>query len=266
MRTSPIILALPALSLAQDQIPLFDKLKGFFNQATAAASAYIPTNIPSSVPEAVNAGAAKASAQFVPSLNLSNWQSIVTPSASAKSTGPEEWLVYVTGGNKTCYGTCGNATAAWNKAAPVLSASTSGPKLAVVDCETEQILCNTWAAGPPAIYHFLLPKPLADQTKPATTVRYIPLNRTTVSAKDIIDISTKQKYLETAPYEGYFHPFDGLLATTGANLPLAYGMWALALMPSWAPMILISLFSRTFMGRRMPQGGTAPAPAAAAPQ
>jgi hypothetical protein len=93
----------------------------------------------------------------------------------------------------------------------------------------------------------LLPKPLADQTKPATTVRWIPLNRTTVTASDIYELSTKQKYLETAPYEGYFHPFDGLLATTGANVPIAWAMWGMAKMPSWLPMILISFLSRQFM-------------------
>jgi len=261
MRSSSILLALPALALAQDQVPLVDKLKGFFNKA----SAYIPTSIPSVIPNPVDAGAAKVAAH-VQHLDLANWKSVLTPSPSTKTSGPEEWMVYVTGGNKTCYGTCGNATAAWNKSVPVLAASSSGPKLAVLDCEKEQILCNSWVAAPPAIYHFLLPKPLADQTKPATTVRYIPLNRTSVTAQEITELHYKKKYLETPPYEGYFHPFDSIMAQTGANIPLAYAMWGMALMPSWLPMILISLFSRTFMGRRMPgaqRGGAAPAPAPA---
>lgn len=133
------------------------------------------------------------------------------------------------------------------KSVPLLAAAPSGPNLAVVDCDAEQILCNSWAAGPPAIYYFLLPQPLADQTTPATTVHYIPLNRTDITTSEITELYTKQKYLETKPYEGYFHPFDSQLAKTGLNVPLAWAMWGLAKMPSWAPMILISLFSRTFM-------------------
>lgn len=93
----------------------------------------------------------------------------------------------------------------------------------------------------------LLPKPLADQTKPATTVRYIQLNRTSVTASEITELSTKEKYKNTAPYEGYFHPFDGLIATSGASVPLGYVFWAFAKMPSWLPMILISVLSRSFM-------------------
>jgi hypothetical protein len=133
------------------------------------------------------------------------------------------------------------------KAVALLEATRTPPKLASVDCEEEQILFNLWAAGPPSILHILLPKPLADQTKPATTVRYIPLNRTSVTATEIAEIHTKAKYEDTKPYEGYWHPFDGFLATTGLNLPAAYVMWGMAKMPSWLPMILISFLSRTFM-------------------
>jgi len=104
-----------------------------------------------------------------------------------------------------------------------------------------------WAVGPPSIYHFLIPKPLPDQSKPTTTARYIPLNRTSVTALEIAELHTKENYKNTAPYEGVFHPFDGLLEQTGVNLPLAYFMWAFSKMPSWLPMIIISFLSRSFM-------------------
>lgn len=129
----------------------------------------------------------------------------------------------------------------------MLAAVPKGPQLATVDCEADSVLCNAWIAGPPAIYYFELPRPLVDQTKPATTVRYIPLNVTTVTATDITEIYTKQGYLATTPYEGILHPFDGLLATTGLDIPMGWVLWGLGKMPSWAPMIIISFFSRSFM-------------------
>lgn len=104
-----LLLALPALALAEEQVPLFDKLKGYLNKATAAVSSAIPAVSP------LDAGAAKVAEHVVSPLTLENWQSVLTPSGSAiQSEGPEHWLVYITGGNVTCYGLCANATKAWN--------------------------------------------------------------------------------------------------------------------------------------------------------
>jgi hypothetical protein len=241
--TSAILFALPALALAEEQAPLFDRLKGFFNKATSS----IIESVPSVVPDPIDAGASKVAEAVVHTLNQTNWQDVLTPSATSQSEGPEEWMIYVNGGNKTCWGLCGNATKAWNASTALLAASKDAPNLATVDCEAESILCNLWLVSPPSIYHILLPKPLADQSTPATTVRYIPLNATSVTAQQIAAIHTEEKYKETAPYEGYWHPFDGVLAKTGLNLPVAYVMWGFARMPSWLPMILISFLSRTFM-------------------
>ena len=93
----------------------------------------------------------------------------------------------------------------------------------------------------------LLPAPLADQSKPATTVRYIPLNRTSTTAKDIAEIHNLKKYEEVTPYEGVFHPFDGALVQYGVSVPAAYFFYYFSKMPSWLPMVAISLLSRTFM-------------------
>jgi hypothetical protein len=114
MRYSSIVLALPALSLAQEQIPLVDKLKGWFNKAQSYVETAIPS-IPSIIPEAVDAGASKVAESVVYPLNLSNWEKVLSPSAAAaQKSGPEEVLVFVTGQNKTCYGLCDDANAAWN--------------------------------------------------------------------------------------------------------------------------------------------------------
>jgi hypothetical protein len=109
MRYSSAILALPALALAQDQVPLADKLRGWFKQAQD----YIPSSVPSVIPNPVDAGASFVVEQYVHELNLSNWKSIVTPGAAAQTAGSEEWFIFLTGGNETCYGLCGNVTKEW---------------------------------------------------------------------------------------------------------------------------------------------------------
>lgn len=111
MRYSSAILALPALALAQDQVPLADKVRGWFKQAQE----YLPTaaSVPSVIPNPVDAGASFVAEAVVHELNLTNWQSIVAPSPSAQTAGPEEWMIFLTGGNTTCYGLCGNVTKEW---------------------------------------------------------------------------------------------------------------------------------------------------------
>lgn len=176
--------------------------------------------------------------------------------------------MFVTGGNKTCYGMCNTAETAFNKSVPLLAAAQNPPSLAMINCETEQVLCHAWAVSPPQLLHMQLPQPLADQSTPASTVRSIPLNRTTISAPSIAAYHLQDKYLEVAPYEGIFHPFDGPLAKYGLNIPAGYAIWGFSLIPSWAFMIGISFLSRTFMGRRMAgqadRAAAAPPPAAAA--
>ena len=133
------------------------------------------------------------------------------------------------------------------QAVPLLSANPNGPQLASIDCDAEQILCNCWAVGPPSVYVMFLPHVMPDQAKPHTTVHGVPLNRTSVTAMDINNIHAKEEYKNTPAYEGYFHPFDGLIAQYGLAVPLAYVMWGLTKMPSWLPMVAISLSTRLFM-------------------
>jgi hypothetical protein len=106
MRSS-ILFLLPALGAVAEQKPLgiVDQLKGWFNKATEAAS-----HVPHIIPDSLDAGAAKVAGVVVQHLNSSNWKDVLAP-GSGKSN---EWMVYVDGGNKTCYGACANATKAWN--------------------------------------------------------------------------------------------------------------------------------------------------------
>jgi hypothetical protein len=105
MRFSSLLLLLPALAAA-DQIPLRDQLKGWFEKAKA----YMPSS-PSSP---LDAGAAKVAAANVVSLTKENWSSELSRKPGASVTGPVEWMVLISGGNKTCWGNCAGVEKAWN--------------------------------------------------------------------------------------------------------------------------------------------------------
>jgi len=107
---SVLSLALPVLALAQDQIPLADRLKGWFNKATAN----IQSSIPSVIPNPIDAGAAKVAEHVVLPINMENWKEVLKSSPSAVGGPPDEWMIFFDGGNKTCYGLCGDASKAWN--------------------------------------------------------------------------------------------------------------------------------------------------------
>ncbi|KAF2130915.1 hypothetical protein P153DRAFT_313027 [Dothidotthia symphoricarpi CBS 119687] len=257
--STTLLLALPALSAAQEQMPLLEKVKGFFNKATAAVSSAIPA-----APSApVEAAAAKAAEAIQHPLTLETWKETLTVDPTVSTPTTQNWLIYITGGNSTCYGFCGDADKAWNASLPVLAAAPNAPKFALLDCETENILCNSWSVGAPSLYYFQIPKPLADQSAPVPTVRHMSLNRTSTTAETFKTLIVDNEIEKVEPYEGAFHPFNGLMQQYQLAIPFGYVSWALAKMPSWLPMIAVSFLSRSFMGKRMnpgaPQQGARPA-------
>jgi hypothetical protein len=129
----------------------------------------------------------------------------------------------------------------------LLSAKPNPPKFGVIDCDAEPILCNSWSVGPPSIYFFNIPKPLADQSAPAVTARYIPLRRNATTTETVKKLIVDKEYEKREPYEGAWHPFNGLLQQYGLAIPVGYVLWSFNKMPSWLPMILISFLSRSFM-------------------
>lgn len=259
MRASPLILALPALATAQ-QIPFLDDIKGWFAKASESLSAAVTSATESiAIPDPVASGAAKVAELKVDRLGLNNYETLIKPGAATEATGIETWMVFVTGANKTCYGMCNRAETAFNESVALISASRNPPNLAMLSCETDGVLCHAWAVSPPSILHMQLPQPLPDQSTPASTVRFISLNRTTVTAPEIAAIHLQDKYLEKEPYEGFWHPFDGPLAQYNLAIPVGYVIWGFSQIPSWMFMIGISMFSRTFMGRRVQPAGARPA-------
>jgi hypothetical protein len=127
-------------------------------------------------------------------------------------------------------------------ASTILSASPKAPNLATVDCDTDGLLCALWLVHPPTIYHMLVPA-----SGGVPTVRYVQLNRSSIAAADVADLHLKKAYEKTAVYEGYFHPFDGVLEKSGLGLPFAYVKHTLSLLPPWAPMVIVTIFSRMMM-------------------
>lgn len=234
-----LLTILPLTVAAEQQKPLGENVQSWFDKAKS----YIPNA--ASAP--VASTAAKAAASNVVPLTKDNWQSVLTPSTTDPFEGPESWMVFFSGGNKTCYGKCTELEQAWNESAALMATDPSSPKLAYVNCDSQPVLCATLAAGPPTIWHIQLPVVQADQSKPATTIRIIGLNTTTTTARDIVKIHTERTYEKLPVYEGALHPFDGWVAKSGLLTPFGYAMYAFANVPSWAFMIVISMFSRYIM-------------------
>lgn len=106
MRFIHLLPLLPALAAAQEQVPLADRVQGWFNKAKS----YLPTATPV-IPavEKIVEPKKVLHEKTVTHFNLTNYQSILEPSAE-----PQDWLVFVTGGNKTCFGRCGRAEKSFN--------------------------------------------------------------------------------------------------------------------------------------------------------
>ncbi|OOF98206.1 hypothetical protein ASPCADRAFT_205468 [Aspergillus carbonarius ITEM 5010] len=254
MRFIQVVALLPALAVAQEQVPLADRVQGWFNKAKS----YLPTAtpvVPAAVVEKVVEKAVKIQEKTVTPFNVTNWQSLLEPSSE-----PQDWLVYVTGGNKTCFGRCDKADKSFNESVLLFSADPTSPNLGKLDCESNQVLCSAWGAGTPSVWHFQVPQAQLGEERAPTALHTVYLNTTTVTPETIYKVHSEKVYETTPAYEGALHPTDGWLAQNGLLLPLGYVIYGFSAIPSWLFMILISFFSRTFMNRRLGNVG-APAPA-----
>lgn len=119
----PQYLALSAVfsvTLAQ-QVPLFDRARGYFAQASSLAQSAInsaQTAIASGATAAdspIDITASKIAASSIPELKWSNWRNILSHSGKTRPSHERElWMVLMTGGNKTCHGKCTQVDKAWN--------------------------------------------------------------------------------------------------------------------------------------------------------
>ncbi|RAL61517.1 hypothetical protein DID88_009556 [Monilinia fructigena] len=114
-------------------------------------------------------------------LTLDTWQETIRGSVTPESTLPQEWWVLATGGNKTCYGLCGKVERGFNESAAVFSLDPTAPHMALLNCDEQPVLCNSWGAGPPHLWTMEVGAP--GSPVPIIT---IPLN-TTSTTLDIYD-------------------------------------------------------------------------------
>lgn len=237
--SASLLFALPAITIAEEQVPLGKKAEGWFNKAKS----YVPTVVKSPV----SASASKVAAQVITPLTKDNWESELSIKPSNVERGPETWLILITGGNKTCGGRCTRVEEAFNETAALLSPDPTAPKLGYLNCETNAVLCAIWAANVPTLWHIQIPVPAVDQSGAGTTIRIINVNTTSVNTQDIVRIHTQKTYEKVSAYDGAFHPFDGYLAKYQLNKAIGYVLFAFSMVPSWAFMIVVSMVSRNFM-------------------
>ena len=102
MRLLPLLALTGAAVAQQGQPGMMDKLNAWV--------ANFKLQISNLVPSSIDAGASAIAGQVVQPLTLQNWKAHVGP----KPHEPEEWLVFITGGNKTCFGRCDHVDATWN--------------------------------------------------------------------------------------------------------------------------------------------------------
>lgn len=139
-------------------------------------------------------------------------------------------------------GRCTNLDKAFNETAVKLATKPKSPHLARINCDNEPVLCNSWMASAGGIWSFhMLPKPAP------INAYWKSLNLSSVTADTIVDLQAKPVEEEFRLIEGWFHPFNGPLADNNLAVPFGYALWALNAVPSWAMMLIISFFSRSFM-------------------
>lgn len=137
---------------------------------------------------------------------------------------------------------CERAEAAFNETAAKFAVMPKAPHVGMVNCDKQPVLCNSWGAGTGSIWIIdMLPEPA-----PITIFRQR-LNLTHVHPDDIMDMYKSGSRPGFELNEGYFHPFDGVIAKNGLALPVGYLLWLLNVIPSWAMMVGISFLSRNMM-------------------
>ncbi|KAI1126882.1 hypothetical protein F5Y10DRAFT_204106 [Nemania abortiva] len=251
------LLAMPLLAVADTP-----DYQAQFQEYLGQAQGYfekIASNLPSpNKYDHAAAAEASASPNNVHTIALHNWKDTLYGPVTAGSITPEQWWVLMTGGNKTCFGHCGKVEAAFNETARKFATEPDTPHMALLNCDNQPVLCNAWSAPVGSLWIFEMlpePSPISIFTKR--------LNLTTITSDELLQLQ-KDGYKAVAhEHDGLFHPFNGPLAQNGLSIPAGWVLWAFGLLPSWAFMILVSLFSRRMMSSRMEgqmHGGPRPAP------
>ena len=106
MRLSPILLLLPAMAIADEQIPLQEQAAAWLEKAKSYISSV-------TLPSPIDAGATTVAGVMVEKITKNNWRSKMLPATGGPDEGPREWLVMFSG-NSSCYGRCEQPDRAFN--------------------------------------------------------------------------------------------------------------------------------------------------------
>ncbi|KAK6824697.1 hypothetical protein PG987_012191 [Apiospora arundinis] len=234
------LLALPVLASAE--VPEY---QAQFQNYLGKFKSYIPSH---SKTDPVGAAEAKIGSMKMDVLTLNNWRETLYADVKPGATTPEEYWVFVTGGNKTCFGHCDKIEKAFNE--------TAG-KFALLP-NHEPVLCNSWSVPTGTVWIFeMLPEPAP------IDIWVKRFNLTTTTSDDIVARHSEGYKKTFALHEGTFHPFNGWWAQNHLSLPVGYVLWFFNVVPSWLLMLVLSFVSRSMMSNRMAgQQGGAPRPAA----
>jgi hypothetical protein len=239
MRFSLALAALPALAVAQENP--FEQYKAQFQNFLGQMGSYIPNP---AAHDPVAALESKLGQLKLNILTLENWKDTLYESISPDTTKPEEWWVLTTGRNKTCYGHCDNIESAFNETAGKFALLPNSPHMALLNCEDQPILCNSWSAAVGSLYIVdLLPPPAQ------VDVYRKRLNFTTTTSDDLVAFRNDRSALKLE--DGWFHPFNGKATELGLAVPFGYIVWAFNIVPNWLFMLVVSFASRSMMSRRM---------------
>lgn len=105
MRFSTTLLVLPALVAAQEQVPLLERVQPYVNKAISFVTSFTG--------QSETGGSQTAPNPQVRELKLNNWEGILRNEGRHPVGSVEPWMIYITGGNKTCLG-CSSIDAAWD--------------------------------------------------------------------------------------------------------------------------------------------------------
>ncbi|KAK0706372.1 hypothetical protein B0T26DRAFT_789311 [Lasiosphaeria miniovina] len=240
--TTSALLALPLLAAAaespfQEYKAKFQNFLGNFVAAPEAAK-----QDPVAASSTKSSKAKVVGAKKIETLSLNTWKDTLYAPVKPDATRPEEWYVLITGGNKTCFGHCAKVEAAFNESVAKFATLSKSPHVAMINCDDEKILCNSWSATTGALWIFeMLPAPAA------IDVYWKRLNLTTTTSQTILDLYVNDDKKAFYLIDSYFHPFDGVLAKNDLAVPVAYLLWGFNAIPSWAMMLFVSFFSRSMM-------------------
>ncbi|KAH6606722.1 hypothetical protein Trco_005875 [Trichoderma cornu-damae] len=232
-----LVAALPALSVAQEN--LLDQYVAQFQQILGKAGSYLP--LPSKYDPAA-AHQAKTGPMKLSVLTLDNWRETLYEPVAPGATTPEEWWVLISGRNKTCFGHCTQAEAAFNETAAKFAGLPKAPHMGVINCDDQPILCNAWSANVGNIWAFdMLPEPAA------IDIYKKRLNLTAVTTEDIVKLHKAGNKQDFILLDSWFHPFNGKASELGLSVPFGYLLWVFNLLPNWMFMLIVSFASRSMM-------------------